>query len=74
MREFYSMAYITPTALVKSFEEYKQRFMYALGGAPIRYSWRFIAKGDFWFYDMGTNTPIYAERDYVELLAFREGS
>lgn len=47
-----------------------REFTRALGGKPGRYEWRFIVEGDFWFYDNGR--PVYAERDVVELYAFRE--
>ena len=69
--EVYSTAYPSAVLAQRIPGLYAPLFVDSLGGKPSRYEWRLIAKGDFWFYD-NADTPVYAERDMVELYAFRE--
>ena len=52
---------------------YVPQFTQALGGLPNLYEWRFIAKGEFLYYQED-DTPVYAERDMVEIAALRRGT
>ena len=52
---------------------YVPRFTWVLGGLPSLYEWRFIAKGEFLYYQED-DTPVYAERDMIKIAAFRKGT
>jgi hypothetical protein len=71
--ECYSEALTTPISLShpEVVQAYVKHFARSLSGPPDRYAWRLVSEGDVLYIDT-KDEPVYAECDYVRLIALRD--